>query len=530
MTYKNSLRNIISIITLLLVFNTCKKELPLKVKAGAIINNITIISANVNKVNSFLGYVVIDGDKIIYVDSIKPHLDGDYQKVNGKGKFLIPGLMDSHVHLANTAGLNGQLKNKYPDIVNAYFEQLPRSYLYHGFTTVIDVNNYAPHIVNRIKNSSLHPDIYTCGNQVQVMDDFMMEMEEYTPEIRYQFQFLHDKYNKEIVFPDSINLAEHTPEKIIAEIIEQDGVGVKLAYEDEASGLMVSWAKPSKHIIKDLVSEAQKYNLPVLLHAPSLEGHQVGLASGVQVFAHGLWNWTTNFKEEFNTLELTPAHKEVLSKIAEKKIAYQLTFRAITGEQDLILRNFDANTHLEKIYPKSLLDVLNSEDLDWGRNKILGRSEFLKRTNPPFYDAMRDNHLSDELMWEAVYVLYKSRLNTVAKFLSDNNANFILGSDTPAMNMFTNPPGYNGYLEMVHMYEAGIPLETIFRAATFNNAKAFHLASFYGGVEADKVANLLILNANPLESVHAYDDIEMVIIGGKLIEREDLSAAHHVSN
>ena len=192
----------------------------------------------------------------------------------------------------------------------------------------------------------------------------------------------------------------------------------------------------------------------------------------------------------------------------------------------MILRNFDSNKHLEKVYPKSLLDILKFEEVDWGREKILGRGDFLKRTNLPFYNALKSNYNSEELMWKAVYDLYKSRLNVVAKFLSDNNANFILGSDTPAMNMVTKPPGYNGYLEMIHMYEASIALETIFRAATFNNAKVFHLESFYGGVEKDKIANLLILRSNPLSSITAYNNIELVIIGGRIVQREKLSATN----
>ena len=507
-----------------MLLTSCHNEDPIRVKSGALIHNITIISADNDNVKSYKGFVVIDGDKIIYANKKKPELIGNFKRINGKGKFIIPGLIDSHVHLANTAGFNGQLKNKYPGLVDVYFEQLPKSYLYHGFTTLIDVNNYAPQIIDRIESSPLHPDIYTCGSQVLLMDGFMMEMEEYTPEIRYQSNFLHDKYNKEIVFPDSIDLAEHTTKKIISNITKQRGVGVKLAYEDEASGLRVTWTKPSKSIIMDLVSEAQKYSLPVLLHAPSLEGHQAGLEAGVTIFAHGLWNWTDNFEEDFNSLELSATHKEVLAQIAEKQIAYQLTFRTITGEQDLILRNFDSNEHLENIYPKALLAVLQSEEGAWGRNKILGRSAFLKRTNPPFYKAMRADHTSDEMMWEAVYELYKSRLNIVAKYLFDANANFILGSDTPAMNMFTNPPGYNGYLEMVHMNEAGLSLEAIFRAATVNNAKVFHLEGTYGSIEVNKKANLLILKSNPLKNIKAYNDIEMVIIGGEVLAREDLSA------
>ena len=523
------MKKYILILILVMVFSSCQHEggTDLKVKDGTIINNITIISANDEKVDSLLGFVVIDGEKIIYANKKKPLLSGNFKEINGEGKFLIPGLMDSHVHLANTAGFNGQLKNKYPELVDAYFEQLPKSYLYHGFTTLVDVNNYYPELVARIKKSPLHPDIFTCGNQVQVMNDFEMEMQESSLESRYQSPFLHDKYNTKVSFPDSIDLSKHSSEMIISRNSSQQGVGVKIVYEDEASGMKVTWAKPSAAIISDLVVEAQNKNLPVLLHAPSLEGHQFGLKTGVSVFAHGLWNWTDNFEEEFNNLELTKEHQDVLVEIAHKQLGYQLTFRAITGEEDLIKNNFLLDEHLKNIYPKDYLNVLRSEEGNWGRDKILGRADFLKKTNPPFYMAMKGNHTNDKEMWPDLYDLYKSRLNTVAKFLSEQDANFILGSDTPAMNMFTNPPGYNGFLEMKHMFEAGISLETIFKAATHNNAKAFHLETLYGGVEKGKKANLLILNSNPLKNINAYNDIETVIIAGKLIPREELSATNN---
>ncbi len=514
------MRKIIALIAILSCLNCSTQENQSK----TLLSNITIISADAENIKTQLGFVLIEGEKITYVGVKKPEGLGNHKELDGKGKFLIPGLIDSHVHLANTAGFNGPLKNKYPELVDAYFEQLPRSYLYHGFTTLIDVNNYAPNRINKINQSPLHPDIYTCGNQVQVMDDFIMEMEEYPQAERYQFQFLHDKYNKEVTFPDSINLGNHTVTKIIDGIKNQDGVGVKLAYEDEASGLKVTWAKPSKAIISDLIIAAKNKNLPLLMHAPSLEGHKVGLQSGVGIFAHGLWNWTDNFEKEFNNLELTKEHQEVLLEIAKKQIGYQLTFRAITGEEDLISNNFLLDENLMNIYPKDYLNVLKSEEGDWGRNKILGRADFLKRTNLPFYNAMKGNHSNDEEMWPDLYILYKSRLNVVAEFLENHNANFILGSDSPAMNMFTNPPGYNGYLEMKHMFEAGISLRSIFRAATYNNAQAFHMEHQYGSVEKGKIANLLILSSNPLESVEAFNGIEQVIIRGEIIERAKLSA------
>jgi len=512
-------------ITLLLVV-LCFKVHSQSAQKSTLIKNITIITASEEKVMHQVGFVLVKDSKIAYVGKEKPEILGSYDELDGKGKFVTPGLIDSHVHLANTAGFNRQLQKEYPELVDAYFEQLPRSYLYHGFTTLIDVNNYNPKRINAIGQSPLHPDIYTCGNQVQVMDDFMMEMEEYPVDVRYQFPFLYDRYNRQIVFPDSIDLASHTPKRIISGIRNQGGIGVKLAYEDEASGLIVSWAKPGIGIIRELVLEAQKYSMPVLLHAPSLEGHEFGLKTGVQIFAHGLWNWSADPKDYGNTI-LTGQHKKVLSQIGQKQSGYQLTFRAITGEEDLIENNFGADKHLENVYPKGYLKLLQTTEGDWGRKKILGRAEFLKKTNPPFYDAIKSGHVNDEEIWPALYKIYKTRLNTVAKFLAENNANFILGSDTPAMNMFTNPPGYNGFLEMKHMYEAGIPLSSIFRAATYNNAKAFHLEEEFGSITRGKIANLLILNSDPLLDVDAYNDIDIVILQGKIIERTQLSALNY---
>ena len=60
--------------------------------------------------------------------------------LNGSGKFLTPGLIDGHVHLVGVPGMSPEQEARYPELVNAYFEELPRSYLYFGFTTLVDLN------------------------------------------------------------------------------------------------------------------------------------------------------------------------------------------------------------------------------------------------------------------------------------------------------------------------------------------------------------------------------------------------------
>lgn len=496
-------------------------------KLNILIKNITVISADDKAVKSQKSFVLTEGETIKYIGQSKPIISGEYKELDGEGKFLIPGLIDSHVHLANTAGFNGKLKQKYPELVELYFKQLPKSYLYFGFTTLIDLNNYAPNRINQIIKSEIHPDIFTCGQQVEVMNDFMMEMEEYSLDERYQSGFLHDRYNSAIKFPDSITLSEHTPQRIIATIKKQNGICAKIIYEDEASGLPVSWAKPSGGILKDLIAEAQKTNIPVVLHAPSLEGHKIGLEANVQVFAHGLWNWTADFSH-FRDKKLNTEQKSILKKIAQKQIGYQLTFRTIVAEWDLLFKSdFLSDDNLKHCFPNAYKNILKTEDGEWGRKKILARGDFIKTKNPNLYRVVRGKHQTDEMMWNEALSIYKNRLNEVAQFMAKNNAMLIFGTDTPAMNMVTNPPGYNGFLEIRHWYGAGIGLHEIFKALTLNNAKIFNLGDLYGSIEKGKIANLLILNDDPLKNVDAYNKIESVIIRGKLIPREALSAENN---
>ena len=516
---ERAMRTILILIAILGFLN-CKAQ---ENRSKTLISNITIISADTDNIKTQVGYVLIEGAKIASVGDKKPEGIGTYEELDGTGKFLIPGLIDSHVHLSNTAGLNGPLKKKYPELVELYYNQLPKSYLYFGFTTLIDLNNYWPERMNKILESKIRPDIYTCGEQVTVMDDFNMEMEEYSQEQRYASNFLNDIYNANSILPDAIQAKEHTPQKIVSKIREHQGICVKLVYEDEASGLAVSWEKPTASILRDLIMEAQKFNMPLVLHAPSLEGHKIGLETGAQIFAHAMWNWSDD-PNQFNNPDLGEEHKRVLLEIAERQIPYQLTFRTITGEKDLITMELLNDKNLEHVYPKRLLDLLKTEEGQWGKRKIFGRTAFLEMTNPPFYKALKADFTDDQKMWEHVFKTYKHRIMTVAGFLGENDANLILGTDSPAMNMYTNPPGYNGILEMRHWEDTGIPLEKIFRAATFQNAQAFHLEHLYGSVEKDNIANLLILNSNPLKTAEAYNDIEKVIVRGKLIDRELLSA------
>ena len=97
----------------------------------------------------------------------------------------------------------------------------------------------------------------------------------------------------------------------------------------------------------------------------------------------------------------------------------------------------------------------------------------------------------------------------------------------PSGPTYANPPGYNGYLEMRELERSGIPPRQILAAATIANAKLFGLDSDYGTIEPGKRASLLLLRANPLASVSAFDTIDVVVVGGRVVQRSELRAQPH---
>jgi imidazolonepropionase-like amidohydrolase len=495
------------------------------IEDGILIGQTTVLSPKSDgSIDRFVGYVLTDKDRIVYAGTDKPEVKGNFTTIDGKGKYIMPGLIDSHVHLANVAGATWKHQKKYPELTEAYFSQLPKSFLYYGYTTLIDVNNYAPEVIEKIQNRPIRPDIYTCGNQVQVMDDFMMEMDGYPIGERLKSPFLYDAYNKNVRIPDSIDLEPHSPKAIITDLArEQRAICVKTLYEDESSGFPQSWELPTIEVMQDLVKEAHEEGLPAVMHAPSYSGQQFGLKAGVDIIAHSMWNWYEN-PEQFLDTTFTKAHQELLIRIAEKGIGYQPTFRAIYGEVDLMEGDFIKDPALESIYPIAYLNWLKTDEAQWGKQKILERAKMVEAINPELFHLLRSKFETDEAMFKGIQDVLKGRMDAVVKLLADHRANLLFATDGVAMNMSTNPPGYNGYLEMQHWVNAGVPLAQLFTAATYNNAKAFHLSAEYGSIEAGKMANLLLLNKDPLVDVKAYDAIDHIIVSGKPLARATLSA------
>ena len=77
---------------------------------------------------------------------------------------------------------------------------------------------------------------------------------------------------------------------------------------------------------------------------------------------------------------------------------------------------------------------------------------------------------------------------------------------------------------MRHLVDPGVTPEQIFQAATLSNARAMMLDSEIGTVQVGKRANLLLVRADPRKTIHAYQEIVKVILGGRVLNPSTLSA------
>jgi Amidohydrolase family len=84
-----------------------------------------------------------------------------------------------------------------------------------------------------------------------------------------------------------------------------------------------------------------------------------------------------------------------------------------------------------------------------------------------------------------------------------------------------SPRGMAGLLmheAMTMDVEAGVPPMTAIKAATLNVAKTFRQDKDFGSVEPGKVADLSIVEGNPLRDMWATTNVKMVVLSGKLVD------------
>src|SRR5450759_5269766 len=191
------------------------------------------------------------------------------------GAFLAPGLIDAHVHFAQTGWADGRpdafdvrAKHPYEDVqkeLRSRPERFFRSYLCSGVTSVFDVGGFAwsLDLPARAENDTLAPRVRAAGPLLSTID-FWLNL----PAER-QFIFLRD---------------EEAAKAGVAYLASRGAQAVKVWYVVTADRPV----EASEAAVLAAGAEAKKKGLPLIVHATGLAEAKVALRAGASLLVHGV--------------------------------------------------------------------------------------------------------------------------------------------------------------------------------------------------------------------------------------------------
>jgi len=110
----------------------------------------------------------------------------------------------------------------------------------------------------------------------------------------------------------------------------------------------------------------------------------------------------------------------------------------------------------------------------------------------------------------------------ILKALQDGGARILLGSDAPQQ---FNVPGFSIHREMRRMADAGINAYEIVKSGTANVGQYFKAQDSFGTIAVGQRADLILVDANPLENVSNMEKRSGVMVRGRWLPASDIDAA-----
>ena len=427
--------------------------------------------------------VVIKENKILDIFKTREIVLSPKNKVHkGTNKFIIPGLWDSHIHFAFEKDLA---------------TSMPNLFLYHGITSLRDTGGEFD-FVNKFKQEAISNP--KTKSRVKIAG----------PLIDGKFN-VYDGSN--IYFPKlSIqNIDNNQLERNVRLLIDKK-VDFLKAYE------MLSPAQ-----FKILSNLAKENNLKLTGHVPLsmsvIEASNLGL----------------NSMEHLRNLELSMT--EMSEKLFQERKNLLLNKSSIKGSELRSLihskQRMKSINDLDSIKINNVIDALIKNDV-WQIPTLILYKNFANKTfkNPDYLQFLNllpeerkeewikkinaiDNVISTDVV---EYTVWSKKM---VDFMHDRGISFMAGTDTPIGFLI---PGLSLHQEIQELYESGLSELEAIQTATINPAKYFNLENSLGRIKSGFIADLIILDKNPLESISNTKSIHAVIKEGNLMNRSYLDS------
>ena len=438
-------------------------------KVATIIHGATIIDVEHGKLIPNKA-IIINGQRIIAV--INEQQANSYtssNNIDAKGKFIMPGLWDMHMHFGGGDTLIEENKN------------LLLLYLANGITSVRDcAADISPSVLQwrkEINEGSLKgPTIYTAGPKLE----------------GYKSIWVGDI---EVDNSTELNRAIDSLQKIKVDFVK----------------ITDNTMKPALYL--EALTETRKRGLQITGHIPAaLTLTQVSDA-GLSAIEHiGYLLRAGNADEAGYSAKI--ASGQFTAKDYNKILLQQFDTAAAMKVYDQLATNGTAVVPTLSIsYTVAYLDKddhKNDEYLQYiGKGLRNTYNWRVERAAKDSTDAIKFRHELFERSAGLLPLLQKAGVKIIA------------GTDAGYLNSF-DYPGLSLHKELALMVKYGLTPLQVLQASVINGPAFFKRQADYGNIAPGKIADLLLLDENPLLNITATEKIAAVIVNGEVYNRSKL--------
>ena len=417
--------------------------------------------------------IIIENNLITEVGKAgKLTIPANAQRIDATGKWIMPGMTDSHIHFFQSGGLYTRpdglnlqkiyAYEKDQQWINDNLEDLLLRYLACGITTVIDVGGpFSNYTIRQYCNEHpLAPNAFVTGPLISTY------------------------------LPQNLSLKDPPIIKVNSEAEARELVRKQLPYKPD---FIKIWyivlprqsAAQTLPIVKATIEESHKNNLKVAVHATEYATAKLAVEAGCDILVHSIDDKVAD-----------PAFLQLLKS---KNITYIPTLIVLSKYHEVFTQQHRLSLHDFRYSNPFMLGTLF--DLRHLSTKQAG-FDYMKLRNRLKIPSREDSTMLLNL-----------------KLTSDAGINISAGTD--AGNIGTQHA--SSFLdELLSMKQSGMSNAQILKAATINPAKGFGKEKELGTIEKGKIADLLILNKNPLDSLGNLDNILLLVHRGKLIRTDTL--------
>ncbi len=450
------------------------------------------------------GVIVIEGDRIV---AMGPDADvavpEGAEVIDAAGQFVTPGFIDTNVHLSL---YGGHTPERYESLVRYHDRQdeivleAAQLHLKVGVTTVRDSYGVLPPLVevrDRIERGEAEGSrVLAAGNIVGWGGPFSMTFSLFPESGLTLFQ---EQMNELVSQGAGEDLMDMTPEELRVAINAYLDKGVDFVkYGGTGHTSMPTLIGFSPAAQKVLVEETHKRGLVAETHSTSLEGLRLSLEAGIDLVQHP------------EIVEPRRITDELVGLFRERDVICSMLVNTMTGE--VWREHLETREAAQKALDEGPGPQTGHQGKAASRERTAAEVRRMERSLGDGLEIRREN---------AMKLIAGGCRTTVGTDNYRSAAPEFARGPKPE----TQDPGRGTILAIEGLVELGMTPSEAIVAATRNGAVASGRLDELGTLEKGKIADLLILEADPLEDIANIEKLALVMKGGKVIDVNRLPTA-----